>query len=128
MITEPLPRLVPPVSKKSVRMVPGDPDPAAPDAQALRERLGLRQIIDESPALLEQIERVPRFAQSGATVLIAGESGTGKEVFARALHYLSGRAGGPFVPVNCGALPEHLIESEIFGHKRGAFTGALADQ
>jgi DNA-binding NtrC family response regulator len=94
----------------------------------LREKLGLRQIIGESPALLEQIERVPRFAQSSATVLISGESGTGKEVFARALHYLSGRAGEPFVPVNCGALPEHLVESEIFGHKRGAFTGALADQ
>jgi two-component system response regulator GlrR len=105
-------------------------DPAAPgpSPQILKERLGLRQIIGESPALLEQIERVPRFARSGATVLISGESGTGKEVFARALHYLSPRAGRPFVPVNCGALPEHLIESEIFGHKRGAFTGALSDQ
>jgi len=88
----------------------------------------LGQIIGESPALLEQVERVPLFAKSGATVLISGESGTGKEVFARALHYLSARSGGPFVPVNCGALPEHLVESEIFGHKRGAFTGALADQ
>ena len=96
--------------------------------QALKEKIGLGQIIGESPAFLAQLERVPRFAQSEATVLISGESGTGKEVFARALHYLSPRAGKPFVPVNCGALPEHLVESEIFGHKRGAFTGALADQ
>lgn len=96
--------------------------------QDWKEKIGLRQIIGQSPAFLEQLERVPRFAQSGASVLISGESGTGKEVFARALHYLSPRAGGPFVPVNCGALPEHLVESEIFGHKRGAFTGALADQ
>lgn len=100
----------------------------APGLEKLREKIGLRQIIGESAALLAQLELVPRFAESGATVLISGESGTGKEVFARAMHYLSGRAGGPFVPVNCGALPEHLVESEIFGHKRGAFTGALADQ
>jgi two-component system, NtrC family, response regulator GlrR len=119
---------VPLVSKKSVKVAPGDAGPAAPDPQALREQLGLRQIIGESPVLLEQVERVPLFAKSGATVLISGESGTGKEVFARALHYLSARSGGPFVPVNCGALPEHLVESEIFGHKRGAFTGALANQ
>lgn len=93
-----------------------------------KEKIGLRQIIGESPLLLQQVERVPRFARCDATVLISGESGTGKEIFARALHYLSPRAGRPFVPVNCGALPEHLVESEIFGHKRGAFTGAAADQ
>src|ERR1041384_7295512 len=96
--------------------------------EKIRAQVGLARIIGESPALLAQIERVPRFAQSSAAVLISGESGTGKEVFARALHYLGPRASGPFVPVNCGALPEQLVESEIFGHKRGAFTGALADQ
>ena len=94
----------------------------------LKEEIGLKQIIGESQLLLEEIQRVPRFAQCDATVLISGESGTGKEIFARAIHYLSPRGDKPFVPVNCGALPEHLVESEIFGHKRGAFTGAAVDQ
>jgi DNA-binding NtrC family response regulator len=94
----------------------------------LKEEVGLKQIIGESQLLLEEIQRVPRFAQCDATVLISGESGTGKEIFARAIHYLSPRGDKPFVPVNCGALPEHLVESEIFGHKRGAFTGAAVDQ
>jgi len=96
--------------------------------QELKEKIGLKQIIGESPLLLEEVQRVPRFARCDATVLISGESGTGKEIFARAIHYLSPRADKPFVPVNCGALPEHLVESEIFGHKRGAFTGAATDQ
>jgi len=96
--------------------------------QKLKEDIGLRQIIGESPAFLEKVRCVPRFARCDATVLISGESGTGKEIFARAIHYLSPRADGPFVPVNCGALPENLVESEIFGHKRGAFTGAASDQ
>ncbi len=97
-------------------------------AQRLKEEMGLGQIIGESPELLAEIQRVPRFARCDATVLISGESGTGKEIFARAIHRLSARAARPFVPVNCGAIPEHLVESELFGHKRGAFTGALSDQ
>jgi two-component system response regulator GlrR len=96
--------------------------------QKLKEDIGLKHIIGESPAFLDKVRCVPRFAQCDATVLISGESGTGKEIFARAIHYLSSRAGRPFVPVNCGALPENLVESEIFGHKRGAFTGAAFDQ
>lgn len=96
--------------------------------QKLKEDIGLKHIIGESPAFLDKIQCIPRFARCDATVLISGESGTGKEVFARAIHYLSSRAGRPFVPINCGALPENLIESEIFGHKRGAFTGAASDQ
>jgi len=96
--------------------------------QKLKEDIGLKQIIGESPAFLDQVRCVPRFARCDATVLISGESGTGKELFARAIHYLSPRADRPFVPVNCGALPENLVESEIFGHKRGAFTGAASDQ
>jgi DNA-binding NtrC family response regulator len=96
--------------------------------QKLKEDIGLKQIIGESPVFLERVRCVPRFARCDATVLISGESGTGKELFARAIHYLSPRADRPFVPVNCGALPENLVESEIFGHKRGAFTGATSDQ
>ena len=96
--------------------------------QKLKEDIGLKQIIGESPAFLDKVRCVPRFARCDATVLISGESGTGKELFARAIHYLSPRADRPFVPVNCGALPENLVESEIFGHKRGAFTGAASDQ
>jgi two-component system response regulator GlrR len=96
--------------------------------ERLKENIGLKQIIGESPRFLEQLRCVPRFARCDATVLISGESGTGKELFARAIHYLSARADRPFVPVNCGALPENLVESEIFGHKRGAFTGAASDR
>jgi DNA-binding NtrC family response regulator len=96
--------------------------------QKLKEDIGLKYIIGESPEFLDKVRCIPRFARYDATVLISGESGTGKEVFARGIHYLSSRAGRAFVPVNCGALPENLVESEIFGHKRGAFTGALSDQ
>src|SRR4029077_17156629 len=96
--------------------------------QKLKEDIGLKQIIGENPAFLDKVRCVPRFARCDASVLISGESGTGKELFARAIHYLSPRADRPFVPVNCGALPENLVESEIFGHKRGAFTGAAFDQ
>ena len=97
-------------------------------AHKLKEDIGLKHIVGDSPAFLNKVRCIPRFARCDATVLISGESGTGKEVFARAIHYLSSRAGRPFVPVNCGALPENLVESEIFGHKRGAFTGAASDQ
>jgi DNA-binding NtrC family response regulator len=94
----------------------------------LKERIGLHQIIGESAALQREIRRLPRIAACDAPVLIAGESGTGKEVVARAIHYLGPRSGAPFIPVNCGAIPELLVESELFGRKRGAFTGAVSDQ
>jgi two-component system, NtrC family, response regulator GlrR len=92
----------------------------------VRDVQALARLVGRSPALLRTIEQLPAMAQSEAPVLILGETGTGKELVARALHYLSSRASFPFVPVNCGALSETLFEDELFGHARGAFTGAHA--
>ncbi|HEV2147325.1 MAG TPA: sigma-54 dependent transcriptional regulator [Longimicrobiaceae bacterium] len=82
--------------------------------------------IGASPAMLEVFRMVGRVAASSATVLVLGESGTGKELVARAVHRNSERAAGPFVAINCAAIPENLLESELFGHEKGAFTGAIA--
>ncbi len=90
----------------------------------LAHRYGLSNIIAQSPKILEQIEILKQVADSTVTVLITGESGVGKELFARALHYYSPRHAGPFVPINCAAIPENLLESELFGYVRGAFTDA----
>jgi two-component system response regulator GlrR len=94
----------------------------------ITEGVGLRTIVGESPVFVAEVKKLARIALCGAPVLIRGESGTGKEVFARAIHYLGERAGKSFVPVNCGAIPEQLVESELFGHQRGAFTGAVRDR
>jgi len=92
--------------------------------QALTAKLGLQQLIGKSPAFTAEINKIPILAKSDISVLISGETGTGKEMVARAIHYLSERADKPFVPVNCGAIPVELLENELFGHDRGAFTGA----
>jgi DNA-binding NtrC family response regulator len=92
----------------------------------VRERYSLPGIIAHSKEMQQVLELVMRVAPTDATVLIQGESGTGKEVIAKAIHHASPQANGPFVAVNCGALPEPLLESEIFGHVKGAFTGATA--
>ncbi len=81
--------------------------------------------IFRSPAMRRTLSHLPQIAASEQTVLITGETGTGKELIARAIHVLSRRSSGPFVPLNCGAVPETLIEGELFGHEKGAFTGAI---
>jgi formate hydrogenlyase transcriptional activator len=86
------------------------------------------QIIGASPALEEVLEQVERVAPTDSTVLIQGETGTGKELIARAVHNLSARCGCPFIKLNCAAIPFDLLESELFGHERGAFTGAIAQK
>ncbi|MFO0952185.1 MAG: sigma-54 dependent transcriptional regulator [Isosphaeraceae bacterium] len=97
-------------------------------AAALETRLkaaeGAPTLIGETPAMLEVRRLIEMIAPTDASVMILGETGTGKELIARSLHDKSHRAGGSFIPVNCGALPENLVESELFGHRKGAFTGA----
>lgn len=88
-------------------------------------RHGFPQIIGEDPALEEVSLNLQRAAASDTTVLLLGESGTGKELFARALHHVSPRRDGPFLAINCAAIPEQLLENELFGHEKGAFTGAV---
>jgi len=94
--------------------------------ERLDERLGFEKIIGQSKGILDVFEQARLAAQSECTVLITGESGTGKELIAEALHQNSPRKNGPFITVNMAAVPEHLVESELFGHVKGAFTGAMA--
>ena len=95
-------------------------------AKGLDERFGFEGVIGNSPAMHRVIEQLKNLAPTDTTVLILGESGTGKELVARALHQNSQRKSKPFVPLNISALPESILESELFGHEQGAFTGAAA--
>lgn len=88
------------------------------------ENLRRQRLIGKSPAFLSHVDNIPLLAKCEANVLILGETGTGKELYARAIHYRGARAGKPFMPVNCGAIPSDLVENELFGHERGAFTHA----
>jgi DNA-binding NtrC family response regulator len=97
---------------------PIHPGPASPGTR----------LLGASPGITRVFDLIARVADTPATVLVTGESGTGKELVARALHDAGGRRTGPFVAVNCAAIPEHLLESELFGHERGAFTGAVAQK
>ncbi|MGD8531371.1 MAG: sigma-54 dependent transcriptional regulator, partial [Syntrophobacterales bacterium] len=96
--------------------------------QSMRERYSFAQMIGRSAAMDEIFTTIGKVAEYKSTVLITGESGTGKELIARAIHYNSPRADKPLVTVNCGAIPENLLESELFGHKKGSFTDAVRDK
>jgi two-component system, NtrC family, response regulator GlrR len=124
-ITTPLraEELVPRVARWLGRSAASDPS-----FDEIKARLGMRRFVGQSPAMLAVLQRLVPLANCDATLLILGETGTGKEVCARSVHYLSPRADGPFVPVNCGAIPVDLIENELFGHESGAFTGASSRQ
>ena len=94
----------------------------------LKKKYQFSQIIGNAPKMQEVFKMIERVANTDSTILVLGESGTGKELVARALHFNSRRQFAPFVPVNCSALPENLLESELFGHRRGSFTGAISDK
>ena len=94
----------------------------------LKKKYQFNQIIGNGPKMQDVFKMVERVADTDSTILILGESGTGKELVARALHFNSRRQFAPFVPVNCSALPENLLESELFGHRKGSFTGAINDK
>ena len=96
--------------------------------QSLRKNYGFENIIGHTQAMLKVFERVRQVAKWNTTVLIRGESGTGKEAIANSIHYNSACAGGPFIKLNCAALPDNLLESELFGHEKGAFSGAITQR
>ena len=92
----------------------------------IKRQAGEQKIVTQDPAMFEILESVKKFASSHLPVLISGESGVGKELIARAIHDASKKSDGPFIPINCGAIPENTLESELFGHEKGSFTGAYA--
>ena len=98
------------------------------EISALKKKQDFHQIIGKSAPLMKMMETIEQVAPTRASVLVTGESGTGKELVADAIHSLSNRSGGPFIKVHCAALSENLLESELFGHEKGAFTGAVSQK
>jgi two-component system response regulator GlrR len=111
-----------------IRRALGDAADRAATSRHLTDSVALARLIGRDPAFVAMVARIPVVAKASGAALIMGETGTGKELCARALHHLSPRRNHPFVPVDCAALPEQLLENELFGHKRGAFTDAHSSQ
>jgi transcriptional regulator with PAS, ATPase and Fis domain len=120
LVPDDLESVFPPAEEYPGRIAPFLPSPKRPPAGD--------GLVYRDPAMFAVVQRAQRIARSDASVLVRGESGTGKEVIARYIHRNSPRAGGPFVAVNCAAIPDQLLESELFGHERGAFSGALGQR
>jgi DNA-binding NtrC family response regulator len=110
------------------RLLGPDPQDLTDIQTTLAAEIGLGQLVGQDPAFLSALAQVSLFGSCDAPVLLTGETGTGKELCARVTHLLSKRHRGPFIPIDCGALPDHLFENEVFGHARGAFTDARSDQ
>jgi len=106
----------------------GSPGKTPVVKESFLQKLGLNNIIGKNPTFLKTLTKIPLLANSNATILITGETGVGKELVAQATHYLSPRQNKSFVTINCGAIPASLVENELFGHKRGAFTDARTNQ
>jgi two-component system response regulator GlrR len=114
--------------RERINRLLGPADNTVSISEKLTQSVALAKLVGQDPTFLAEVAKIPILARSDGIVLILGETGTGKELCARAVHHLSGRRHMPFIPVDCAALPDHLLENELFGHVRGAFTDAHRDQ
>jgi len=114
--------------QRAVRLLNRGRNDSATVRDHLMDEAAFANLIGEEPVFVRQVDQVRACAGNEYPVLITGETGTGKEVFARAIHQIGTRRGGAFIPIDCGAIPDHLLENELFGHSRGAFTDAHKDQ
>jgi len=114
--------------ERVTRILGGPPTELAALQNRLVSEMGIRQLVGRDPAFVRVIAQIPLMARSNRPVLVTGETGTGKELCARAIHHMGKRRDFPFIPIDCGAFPDQLFENEMFGHERGAYTGAHRDQ